>query len=210
MSEGVSDGQKAAMAAIMAALNGTKIDNAALAGNPGGVAPIGPTTSEPGSDEAKKAAMGDIMKMFREATDNVRETAQNDHYLMEALQTHKTDTGVRIAEWEIEISEVAGRPGKFYDITHTSTGSRLASDLRLYEAALLLTKELNKGESITGPRIRQILKLEEEFAKNLEDAGRYARIGKTATGDKKVIAEARYSDAKAKAISAKEQIKRIS
>jgi hypothetical protein len=48
--------------------------------------------------------MGDIMKMFRDATDNVREAAQNDHLLMEALQTERTETGVRIAEWDIAIS----------------------------------------------------------------------------------------------------------
>jgi hypothetical protein len=65
--------------------------------------------------------------------------------------------------------EVAGRPGKFYDITNTSTGSKIASDLRLYEAALLLTQELNKGK-LHSSHGAQILQLEEEFAKNLEDA----------------------------------------
>lgn len=203
----VNEGQKAAMAAIMAALNGTPVDNAALAGKPAGS--TSPSFAIEGSDEAKKAAMGSIMNMFREATDNVREAAQHDHQLMEALQTERTDTGVRISEWVIEAATMPNRPGKFYDITNTSTESRIASGLRLYEAALLLTQELNKGNSITSARVRKILALEEDFAKNLEDAASYARMAKSSSGQKKMIAEDRYSDARAKAISTKEQIKTL-
>jgi ABC-type oligopeptide transport system ATPase subunit len=201
---GVNEDQKKAMAAIMAAMNSGMGEATPQSSNSGSSAPSG---LKEGSDAAKKAAMGDIMKMFREATENVRETAQDDGALMEAFCTTKTETGVRISEWEIVISENDGRSGKFYSIIRDDI--QIASDLRLYEAALLLTQTLNRGESITSAKVREILRLEEEFAKNLEDAARYARMIKSSTGQKQQIAEARFSDAKAKAILAKEQIKAI-
>jgi hypothetical protein len=201
---GVNEGQKKAMAAIMAAMNSATGDAPQSAGASSSVTAAG---YDAGSDEAKKAAMGNIMKKFREATENVRETAQTDDALMEAFCTERTNTGVRISEWEIVITENDGRSGKFYHVVRDDIN--LATDLRLYEAALLLTQELNRGASITSEKVREILRLEEEFAKNLEDASRYARVIRSSSGQKKHIAEARYSDARAKAISAKDQIKSI-
>lgn len=221
MSEIPNDGQKKAMGDIMRAMNAAmeadaplNVTNTTDIGTPysgtqqtlregNAVAP--PATG--GTDDKKVSAMRSIMQAFRSATDNVREDAHTDHVLMEALQTERTDRGVRISEWEIVISEQAGRAGKFYDVICDEI--TIASNLRLYEAALMLTKELNKGSSITSAKVREILSLEEDFAKNLEDAARFSRIMKTATGDKAMIAEARFSDAKAKAIRAKEEIKRI-
>lgn len=213
MSEIPNDGQKKAMGDIMRAMN------AALDNTTDAVTPIS-TGSQPlresnavappatgGTDDAKVNAMKSIMNAFKNATANVREDAQTDHVLMEALQTTRTDKGVRISEWEIVINEQEGRAGKFYDVVHDEI--TIATDLRLYEAALLLTQELNKGASITSAKVKEILSLEEDFSKNLEDAARYGRIMKTATGEKAMIAEARFSDAKAKAIRAKEEIKRI-
>lgn len=210
-----NDGQKKAMGDIMramnAAMNAEPTTDFATPISTGSqtmmesnrVAP--PATG--GTDDRKVDAMKAIMNAFKGATANIREDAQTDHYLMEALQTERTETGVRISEWEIVIKESEGRSGKFYDVVHDEIV--IASDLRLYEAALLLTQELNKGASITSNKVKEILSLEEDFSKNLEDASRYARIMKTATGEKAMIAEARFSDAKAKALRAKEEIKRV-
>ena len=211
--DGVNAGQKKAMADIMAAMNRamsapiTESHTSPVSSNDFGGAAIAPPSMS-GTDDAKVTAMKNIMDAFKNATSNVRETAQDDPYLMEALQTERTSRGVRVAEWEITITEQAGRAGKFYDVTRDDI--TIASDLRLYEAALLLTQELNKGQSITSPKVREILRLEEDFAKNLEDAARYARVAKASSGKARMIAEDRYSDARAKAIRAKDEIKRVS
>lgn len=164
-----------------------------------------PASHAPVSD-ANVEAMRSIMSLFKEATDNMREDAQEDEVLMEALCTERTPRGVRIAEWEIVVTEKKGE-GKFYDVICDDLS--IATDLRLYEAALLLTQELNRGSSITSPNVRHILALEAQYARNLDDALRYARIVKLAEGHKRDIALSRLSDAKAKALAAKEQINEI-
>jgi hypothetical protein len=206
---GVNAGQKKAMGDILAAMNRALSDTPTTSVTEGAEPRPNPVQTVPDSDAAKVAAMSEIMSRFREATNTIRDDAHEDDTLMEALQTERTDSGVRISEWEIAVRESDVRAGKFYDITNTTTGNEIATNLRLYEAALLLTQELNRGESITSPMVREILRLEEEFSKNLEDAARYARVAKSASGNKKVIAEARYSDARSKAISAKKQINEV-
>lgn len=216
----ISDGQKKAMGDIMKALDG--IDAGALTSEQQSSATPSVVNESildkqsaqspfediaPASDqEANVAAMRNILNIFKDATDGVREDAQEDPVLMEALSTKKTERGVSIAEWEIQIFEKKGH-GKYYDVVCESL--TIASDLRLYEAALLLTQELNRGSSITSDAVRQILALESHYARNLDDAIRYMHIMKKSTGAKRDIAENRLVEAKAKAIAAKEQINEI-
>jgi hypothetical protein len=164
-----------------------------------------PNTPAPVSD-ANVEAMRSIMSLFREATDDMREAAQDKPALMEALCTERTERGVRIAEWEIVVTEKK-EMGKFYDVICDDLA--IATDLRLYEAALLLTQELNRGSSITSPTVRHILALEAQYARNLDDAIRYSRIVKLAEGAKREIALSRLTESKAKALAAKEQISEI-
>lgn len=158
-------------------------------------------------DDGQTKAMGDILKRFRMATSDLREEAQTNDALLEALQTERTSTGVRIAEWRIDIREEQGVPGKFYDVTREDI--RIASDLRLYEAALMLTRELNEGASITSEKVRKVLALEAQYSKNFEDAINYSRLVKATTGSKQEIASHRLDEAKAKAIEAKKKINEI-
>lgn len=201
----INGGQKKAMGDILRAMNSAIGDEVypSMVNESSISASTNPHA--PDSEAAKVHAMREIMQRFNDATSAVRERAETNPVLMEALQTEKTESGVRISEWEIVLKESG--EGKFYDVVHGEIV--IASDLRLYEAALLLTQELNKGKSITSSKVKQILRLEEDFSKNLSDAVHYARMAKKTSGDKAIIAEARYSDARAKAISAKEEIKRI-
>lgn len=168
-------------------------------------APLGPSHAP--VDDAKSKAMGDILARFRDATEGLREDAMSNDDLLEALQTERTSTGVRIAEWQITVFEQTGTPGKFYDLIRDDI--KIASDLRLYEAALLLQRELNKGTSITSDKVRRILALEAQYAKNFDEALNYARIVKTATGTKRDVAETRLHEAKNKAMDAKRKINEV-
>lgn len=229
---GITDGQKKAMGDIMKALDG--IDAGAITGGEPAPAAINESNdmeknldwsefeSSPESQarieapnygisgsseqEANVAAMRNILNVFKDATEHVREDSLSNPALMEALSTKKTERGVSIAEWEIQIFEKKGH-GKYYDVVCESM--TIASDLRLYEAALLLTQELNRGSSITSETVRHILALEAHYARNLDDAIRYMHIMKKTSGAKREIAQTRLTEAKAKAIAAKEQINEI-
>ncbi len=151
--------------------------------------------------------MAAIMARFREATSNVREEAQTNDMLLEALQTERTPEGVRIAEWEILISESEHRPGKFYDVRRDDI--TIAADLRLYEAAELLATELNRGSSITSTKIRRILALEAAYAQAFDQAILYSNLVKNADGQRREIAKTKLSEAKTKALAAKNQIREV-
>ena len=156
---------------------------------------------------ASLTEMSNIMSRFRAATEGVREEAQTNDALLEALQTERTPTGVRIAEWKINITEAANKPGKFYDVTRDDI--KIATDLRLYEAAHMLCRELNNGASITSSKIRKLLALEAQYASSFEDAIRYSGAVKASTGVKRDIAMTKLDEAKTKALSAKDQLKEI-
>lgn len=205
----VDSNQIKAMGDIIARLNSLGAD--AFEPGSGALPPPAPTLTENYAkahdpvDGAKAGAMGDILSRFRTATQELREDALTNDDLLEALQTERTDHGVRIAEWEINVREEPNIPGKFYDVIRDEI--TIASDLRLYEAALILTRELNKGKSITSEKVMSVLALEAQYAKNFDDAINYSRIFKLTEGTKKDVAAARLDEAKAKALDAKRKIK---
>lgn len=204
MSGDLNDKQVKAMGDIIRALNtGMGEEEPLLESGP---TPLAVATHSHGHVDGNVEAMRSILGAFREATDMIREDAEDDPMLMEALCTERTTRGVRIAEWEIVVTDKKGM-GKYYDVINDDLA--IATDLRLYEAALLLTQELNRGSSITSDKVRQILSLEAHYARNLDDAIRYSRIVKVAEGAKKTIASSRLTEAKAKAIAAKEQINEL-
>lgn len=156
---------------------------------------------------ADSAAMAKIMEAFSAVADGIVADADTGHYpeLTKALVTEATATGARVGSWEIEGHKVDGM-GKFYDVRHVTTGEPIATDLRLYEAALGLVNALNEGETITSSRVKGIISIEEEYSRNLADAVGYASRMKVTEGHTHDVAEARYSEAKRRALTAKKQL----
>ncbi len=164
-----------------------------------------PITSAASSSQ--KQAMGDILKKFRDATDNVRDSAVENDMLFEALQTEITDNGVRIAEWDIIIRDHPAGLGKLYDVFCENI--IIASDLRLYEAALRLVKELNSGTPINSKTIRQLLSHEAKYSSKLNEAIHLAKHSKTLSGPKADIAKNKLEEAKNAAYQAKKDIENL-
>lgn len=160
-----------------------------------------PTTAPVATSDG---TMRDILSRFNSVAETLTETAEDKPTLREALKTTPTKTGVIIGEWQIEKTD------RTYSVVNTSTTHPIATSLGLYEAALALTKALNQGKTINSVTVKEILRLEEEFSKNLADAARYKKQHATADEGKQSILEARYSDSRQKAIHAKNGLKALS
>lgn len=154
-------------------------------------------------------AMKAILEKFQAVGgDHLFETEDPD--VREALVTEKTPTGARIGSWEIVVTEGDIRQ---YDVVHTATREPIAKDLYLYEAAYGLVKRLNEGGTINDSRVKDLLRLEEEYAKNRNDAAQYRQRTKTLRekGEtvRAAVAEDRYDDASRRAKDAHERILRL-
>jgi hypothetical protein len=159
-------------------------------------------------------AMKNILLKLKEADAGaparISEASRSDSQFAEALVTDKTPTGVRIGNWEIVVNESAR--GKSYDVTDSS-GLMIAKDLYLYDAAYGITKRLNEGVGITDVRVRDFLKLEEDYAKNLQDAATFKERAKSlrekGENSRAAIAEDRFDNSSSQALSAHDEILRL-
>ena len=128
--------------------------------------------------------------------------------LKEALVTERTPLGVRIGKWEIVVNE---GHHKTFDVV--GGGTVIASNLYLYDAALALTKALNKGLPINDSRVQKILQLEERYAKNRNDAvvfrETHTRALKKGDDVRAAIAEDRLDEAKNQLSELQEQMLRL-
>jgi hypothetical protein len=128
----------------------------------------------------------------------------------EALQTERTATGARVGTWEIVVHD---SDPKTYDVVHCTTREPIAKGLYLYEAAYGLVKRLNEGVAINDKPVRDLLRLEEDYARNRNDAALYRRRTKSLRekGEdvRAAVAEDRYDDASRRAIEARERILRL-
>lgn len=163
------------------------------------------------SDETNQ--MKEILKRFYESTNSsverITERAETNPRLKEALNTKKTPAGVQVGSWEIRVHE--DTPGnKTYDVVNVHTNEPIAHDLSLYESALGLTKLLNKNVGINNPRIHEILRLEDEFTRQRNDASTFKRkinrMIKEGDEFRAHIAEDRYNECKSQAISLRNQL----
>ena len=188
------------MAAIMAALSNAEE----------GISPAQSPLRE--STKIDDSNMGAILDAFRTATDNVLSEAMDESghsvEFQRALETERMDTGVRVGSWKITIRNVDGF-GNYYDVAHNLTNEPIASDLRLYEAALALVNSLNDGETFTSGSIKAIIDLERDYARALSDAVSFASRMKITEGAQHDIAEARYSESRRQALVAKKAIGKL-
>lgn len=186
------------MAKFMSALNG----QAALpAGDSVATAPR-PTDSD-------TAQMKEILERFHAATDNILTEAPVDRELREALITEPTGTGARIGAWEIRVRETRQR--KLYDVTHIVSGETLASGLSLYEAAHGLVRILNEGGRINCYTAIELLRAEQDYSGRLQDMVHYKyRLTNNPNSPRRTVLEARYGDAKRRAIAARDRVFKLS
>lgn len=151
--------------------------------------------------------MEDILAKFYASADAVAQDALVDRPLRRAMATEKTPSGARVGNWEIAVTE---GDRKTYGVRSIATGEEIASDLCLYEAAQALAEMLNEGAKINTPEVREILSLEEQYARHLADAVQFRRSlrsGKSQTS--KAVLEDRFENSRMKAAQALSRLRRI-
>lgn len=146
------------------------------------------------------------------AATRLNEEANYDSDVREALQTRRTSTGAKIGSWEIrvQLEERNGKEYKSYDVVNTTSGEPIAKMLTLYEVAHGLAKLFNRGETLTTPKVRELLALEETYTRNRIDALRFKKRYTDSTAkrdyEQAEIFEARYQASRGHALSAKSKI----
>lgn len=166
--------------------------------------------------EPDVAGMKDILSKLYTATENtvttLQESAQFDAEVREALETERTPTGTRVGSWEIRtnVFEKMGKEVKTYDVINVYSNEPIASDLYLYEVAHSLVRLFNKGETLTSPKVREILTLEETYTRNRIDALRFKKRYQDSMKSKDYttaeIMESRYQKSRLEALTAKDRI----
>lgn len=169
--------------------------------------PIGPSDSD-------KQQMAEILARFHAATDGsvkrLVTESRRDPSLREALDIELVtgSPAARIGNWKIAAVEQGNR--KTYDVTRADdSGERIAQDLTLYEAALALVRMLNQGKAINSSIVLELLRDEQTYASALHDAVLFKRrLNEDRDSKRKQVFEARYSEARARAVQARERIKK--
>ena len=187
----------AQMAKFMAALQG--------ADSPPDPSAI-PTAAHPATTDI--AEMKTILERFHAAADHVIMEAPYDRELRDALVTEATDVGTRVGSWEIRMHQNGKR--KLYDVVNIVSGDPLATDLLLYEAAHGLVRMLNNGGRINSGTAIELLRAEQEYGSRVQDMVVYRhRLTNSPNGSRHVVMEARYGDAKRRAVTARERVCRL-
>ena len=181
--------------------------------------PSDPIVSAPFTTNEDVKHMASILERFYSITDETAEMLVEESKTVpevrRAIITEKTETGVRVGKWEIRVrlDESRRKATKYYSVVQAGSGTMLAEDLMLFEAADLLVKYFNEGKTVTSKEVMDVLRFEEKFSVNWNDAVRFRRASQKhlSDGDRKAaeIFEARYDKAKDEALMAKNTIKRL-
>jgi|APGre2960657404_1045060.scaffolds.fasta_scaffold00932_10 hypothetical protein len=158
-------------------------------------------------------AMANILSKFQKVTLDTKETLQEESKTnvrtRQLLNTEKTNTGVRIADYHVLIKETEWAPGKHknvYDIVDLKTNEVLYQDLALFESAAAITKQLisNSGSS---SKCKEIYEADKTYANHLYEASVYtSKIKRTSDLDKRSIYESRYTQSRSLAKDARTRI----
>lgn len=171
-------------------------------------APLGSQVDAKDDMKAILAMFNTPSKAVTEQVERIRESAIDDRQMRDALITQKTPTGVKMGSWEIKVHEDRGV--KTYDVSNVHSGEAIAQDLTLYESAIALTKLLNFHVGINSAQVRNLLDLEDRYARTRQDAVTFRLRMKQRTEAKDhvraAIAEDRYQETRQAALALREDI----
>lgn len=155
-------------------------------------------------------AMADILRKLQEATDKsaerlIEESKANDNLKM-ALETTKTDSGVKIKNFEIipTALKVGNISKNYYDIVSES-GDTLYKELSLFESAMSIVKRLMLNKKLA--ECDRIAKLDQDYDTHLIEAYDYKARARMVTESFKIdVYEAKMTAAMSKAKEIKTRI----
>lgn len=162
-------------------------------------------------DYKDAAAMADILRKFEQATTEstkriVNESQKNSE-VMVALNTSKTQTGVKVASYEIiaEKIEMQGLKKNYYKIVDVENNETLYEDISLFESAMSITKRLMLGKKLED--INTIVQLDKSYDSSLIESYSYKyKLKHINESVKRDVYEAKYTNALGKVKSIKQRI----
>jgi hypothetical protein len=161
-----------------------------------------------GDDTSAKTKRAQLVESVEEITAQMNNDARYDRELRAALMTEKTDNGSRVGDWEIRV-RVDGKR-KFFNVVQSASNLCIAEDLLLYDAAHGLVRLLNEGGRLNSKEAVSLLRAEQDYAGALNNAIVFKHYLVKHPDDKRAaVFEARYSDAKERALAARDKVNRI-
>lgn len=219
MSGYVGDEDKAAMAKILAAFNGTPVPkNSSKSKNITEGAEV--ELAGPGiATDRDKQAMKNILSKLNNLTEDVAHDIGNDRISdiesRDSVVTERNSKGVKIGEYQIQICEDNARlAGKqFYQIYNTRSKAIIANDISLYETALGVVRLLNSGNYANSKDVRALFEADDQYTTHRVDAIMFKRkvnkFKKLNESRQKDIYESRCQASLDKSMAAKAQIKKL-
>lgn len=208
----VTPEEKDQMARIMAIMNGetpttplsesvqtsTQLDDTGAPGQP---------------SQASINAMANVLDKLNKVTQQVIFENKDDPEIRTAVETRRTDDGVKVGGYQITImtneTRLAGK--QYYQISHAKTGTVIANDISLYEVASAVAKLLNSSRYVNNFHVRKLFELDDRYTSQRIDALRHRRQQRLAEQRndtmKLDIATNKYEHALQQAISTKQDIK---
>lgn len=206
----VSPKERDEMARLLSILDGKK---------PSTSAPVTQSTSTPVELAGPGAitqndinAMAGILSKLNSVETRTAIVESDDRLFNEALETSRTDDGVKVGKYKIKIQEnkkrLAGK--QYYSIYHSITNETIADDLSLYETALAAVRLLNSGKFVNSKEIRKLFEQDDVYTSHRVDALMYKyKLSKSTNPMKHDIYESRYQASLDRAMTAKQQIKNL-
>jgi len=214
----ISQSDTQEMARILAAMNGTAMPQRSAQPNTQAAETV--ELAGPGVPTSKDiAAMAQVLQKLNEVTGSVAKEmvaeSQHDRFMMDAVSTSRTTSGVKVGGYKIDIktddSRLAGK--QYYQISNAKTGDVIASDLSLYETALGVVRLLNEGSYANTPAVRELFSLDDSYTSHRLDALMYKRriltAGRLNESRNIDIYQSRYQASLDRCMQAKAHIKKL-
>lgn len=162
--------------------------------------------------DAMASVLGKLNSLSNHVVDGMITESSGFSEVAEALQTERTQHGVKVGRYQILVKEdpkrMAGK--QFYSIYNSLTNDTIADDISLYETALTAVRMLNSGKFANSVEVRKLFEQDDAYTSHRVDALIYKRKMLT-TNDpsKKDIFESRYQASLDRCMAAKKQIKML-
>lgn len=172
----VSSEEKAAMANLLAIMNGQQPEPSVP--RTGNQQALLDDTSGPGvPSQASINAMANVLESLNRVTQQVIYESSGDSESKIDMDTNKTDSGVRVGDYQITImtdeKRIAGK--QYYQISHGRSGSVIASDISLYEVAAAVAKLLNNSRYVNNFHVRRLFELDDKYTSQRLEAINFRR-----------------------------------
>lgn len=214
----VSPEERDAMARLLSIMDGSpmpSIEKTAML-NEGTGRPV--ELAGPGSvTQADVNAMASVLHRLNDLSNHVVDGMISEGQALpkvaEALNTQRTEDGVKVGRYQIMIKEdqarIAGK--QYYSIYNSLTNDIIADEISLYETALSVVRLLNSGKFANSSEVRKLFEQDDLYTSHKVDAILFKRkMNKSSDRSKRDIFESRYQASLDRCMAAKKNIKILS